>query len=251
MARHLNGWIMLHRRIRENWVGKDPAAFLIFVTLLLDANHEDGESPVEQGVFIKRGQVVTSDRELAERLRIPRTTVQRKLKRMSQDKTGPMLGLQAGHMRGVITIVNYDKYQSADEDGGPHSGPEVGHMRAHNEEVGGLRERNSFPTPASSLQTRARARVDPETARLLGAGLAKRAEGAIRKKLTADQARERIGPEGWAMIIACYDSWEQFREAFTIAYQGAVAPTVAVAQLRDAFAAEILMRDTETDGAQP
>ena len=111
--------------------------------------------------------------------------------------------------------------------------------------VGGVLENLDSPRCDTETHAHAGARVDPETAKLLGAGLAKRAEGAIRQRLTEDQARERIGPEGWSMILACYDGWEDFTQAFSNAYRLAAAPTVATAQLRDAFAAEILIRGGE------
>lgn len=254
MARHVGGWIKLHRRIRESWVGKDAVAFAIFVNLLLDANTEDGVSPVDQGVLIRRGQVVTSDRELAKRLRIPRSTVQRKLDRMGWDKSGPMLGRGVGHLKGVITILNYEKYQGSDFDGGPPTGPKAGQDRAYMEEVVGVIEKNSFPSSPASLLSGARARVDPwrepaeaqrEARRILAKTIGAPARAAAGENATDDDLWDEAGELAHAVIGVRYKSFRHFWGAYCEA-RSTASQTIVDGQFREEFAA--ILTDPEFKG---
>ncbi len=251
MARYLDGWIKLHRRIlaEHAWVGHDGVALAVFVTLLLMANVEDGESYLVQGETVRRGQVVTSDRELAKRLKFARTTVQTKLNKMAQDK---MLGLQPGRWRGVITILNYDKYQCHEEDVGPLVGPESGHDRAHNKEGVGFKENFSPLSPVSAFD--AGARVDPpwrtpagaqvEARRILAKALG--APGRAGEHASEEELWEEVGWLGRAVILTRSKTFALFWGAYWAARRHA-SQTMVDGQMREEFAA--ILTDPEFEAA--
>lgn len=253
MARHLDGWIKLHRRIlaEHSWVGHDGVAFAIFIWLVLMANSEDGYTHVMQGELIKRGQVVTSDRQLAKQLGFARTTVQTKLNRMAKDK---MLGLGSGRWRGIITVLNYDKYQGEDEDIGPLVGPRSGHDRAHNEEVVGFKE-SFFPlSPVSAMQG-ARARVDPwrtpegaqvEARRIIAKALGAPSRAAGAEHATDDDLWDETGVLARAVITTRYKTFRHFWGAYWEA-RAKASQTMVDGQFREEFAA--ILTDPEFEGA--
>jgi hypothetical protein len=109
MARFNNGWVKLHRSILTSAIGRDGTACWIFAVFIIWANR--AESRVE-GEILARGQLVTGIDEIAFNTGFNRMTVSRKIKKMEQ------LGMISRHMRhkgSVITVLNFDKYQSEDE----------------------------------------------------------------------------------------------------------------------------------------
>lgn len=63
-----NGWIKLHRKIRDNWIWEDPEKLRAWLDILLMVNHEDKEIPFNGKIItVKRGQRLTSISQLAER----------------------------------------------------------------------------------------------------------------------------------------------------------------------------------------
>lgn len=245
VARHSGGWIKLHRRILagHSWVGHDCYALAIFVTILLDANVEDGGTYVRQGIIIKRGQLVTSYDSLAKQLGISRSMVRRKVDRMTKDK---MLSHQADHVGSIITVLNYDKYQGRDVETGIGSGTGAAQERPHMEEVVGVIEGISFSSSASSKQTRAgahaRTRVDPwrspsgaqsEARRILAKAL-----GAPARAVSEDEEEiwTEVGWLGRAVISVRYKAFRRFWEAYVLARRHA-SQTIVDGQLREEFAA--------------
>lgn len=99
------GWVKLHRKLLEwEWYG-DAHMVHLLVHLLLTATHEDRQY---KGLTIKRGQLVTTIKELAEALGASETSTRRRMKRL---KSGGFLTIKVAHNRTTITICNYDSYQ--------------------------------------------------------------------------------------------------------------------------------------------
>lgn len=106
------GWVKLHRKLLEwEWYG-DAHMVHLLVHLLLTASHEERRY---KGLTIKRGQVVTSIKELAEALGAPETSTRRRMKRL---KSGGFLTIKVAHNRTTITICNYDSYQMDKKESG-------------------------------------------------------------------------------------------------------------------------------------
>lgn len=106
------GWVKLHRKLLEwEWYG-DAHMVHLLVHLLLTASHEDRRY---KGLTIKRGQVVTSIKELAEALGASETSTRRRMKRL---KSGGFLTIKVAHRITTITICNYDSYQTKEKSSG-------------------------------------------------------------------------------------------------------------------------------------
>lgn len=106
------GWVKLHRKLLEwKWYG-DAHMVHLLVHLLLTATHEDRKY---KGLTIKRGQVVTSIKELAEALGASETSTRRRMKRL---KSGGFLTIKVAHRITTITICNYDSYQTKEKSSG-------------------------------------------------------------------------------------------------------------------------------------
>jgi len=105
------GWIKLDRQIQDNflWFDEPFTKAQAWIDLLLLANHEDGEVLIN-GKYqkIKRGQHLTSTIKLANRWKWSRNKVYRFLVILQNANMVKKRTLGGT----LLTIVNYDKYQS-------------------------------------------------------------------------------------------------------------------------------------------
>lgn len=104
-----NGWISLHRQIRENWIWKDPEKLRAWLDILLEVNHKDNQVPIgNQIITVKRGQKHTSVRKMANRWGWSRDRVCRFLELLCEAK---MLTATRTQIGTLLTVVNYDNFQ--------------------------------------------------------------------------------------------------------------------------------------------
>lgn len=101
------GWVKLHRKLLEWEWYQDAHMVHLLVHLLLTASHEDKEY---KGLTIKRGQLATTTKELAETLGTSRTSIWRRLKRLEVER---FVKLEVKQKETVITICKYDSYQES------------------------------------------------------------------------------------------------------------------------------------------
>jgi uncharacterized phage protein (TIGR02220 family) len=113
-----NGWIKLYRKIMENdyWLSEPFTRAQAWIDLLLLANHTTGHIR-KRGILIEvqRGQVGYSEKTLSARWKWSRGKVLRflsQLKSRSQITRNPVQ--QNRNLSSLITIINYDLYQSYD-----------------------------------------------------------------------------------------------------------------------------------------
>lgn len=100
-----NGWIKLHRKFLEwEWLEKHDTVVLFLILLLL-ANHEDGEW---QGIKIKRGQLITGLDKLSQQAKMSVQTTRTCINHLIS--TGEITNKSTNKYR-IITISNYEKYQ--------------------------------------------------------------------------------------------------------------------------------------------
>lgn len=127
------GWIRLYRQIMETpeWLAEPFTRGQAWIDLLLLANHKTGYIR-KRGILIAvdRGQVGYSERTLAERWQWSRGKVRRflaeltALSRLSSgtsEKTEP----KNTSVSSLICIVNYDKHQMNDTEGGTEERPKT------------------------------------------------------------------------------------------------------------------------------
>lgn len=106
----MEGWIKLHRKFIEWEWYKDKNTKIIFLHLLLLANHKDNKW---QGVLIERGQLITSIEHLSRECGL---TLQQTRTALNKLKTTGEITTKATNKYSLITIENYGLYQDKDED---------------------------------------------------------------------------------------------------------------------------------------
>jgi biotin operon repressor len=109
MARFRSGYVLMHRKILDSWIGRDGVALAIFTKLVLDSNYKRSKEPLRgQLVTIERGQIPIGVEKFAESLGFDRKTVERKLKMLEDDH---VIVQQVSNRGRIITLVKYDQYQ--------------------------------------------------------------------------------------------------------------------------------------------
>lgn len=105
----MEGWIKLHRKmINWEWYN-DINVKVVFLHLLLTANHEDKKW---QGIEIKRGQKITSLSHLAEETKLSVKQIRNVLNKLKS--TGEITS-KGTNKYTIITIVKYNDYQIKEE----------------------------------------------------------------------------------------------------------------------------------------
>ena len=123
------GWISLHRRIQLNplWYSERFTPGQAWVDLLLSAAYKRHTVQLERSsvvLVIERGQILTSQKKLAELWQWDRKTIRGFLRGLERArmlliqtaKTGP-----SGYT--LLSVLNYDAYQGVTEDPSPSNSP--------------------------------------------------------------------------------------------------------------------------------
>ena len=108
------GWIKIHRQIQNCliWDDKPFNMASAWIDLLLLANHEDKETIFDKKpILVKRGQRITSVRELSTRWGWGKDKTLRFLRLLESEK---MIVKDSDSRRTLITIVNYGVYQDCE-----------------------------------------------------------------------------------------------------------------------------------------
>lgn len=112
----MEGWISLHRQLQEHWLWKSKEPFdkrIAWIDLLLMVNHQKEKVEFDKGLIeVERGQRITSLEKLSKRWRWSRHKVSDYLNQLEQDG---MLVQVRDNKKTLISIENYDKYQSQKE----------------------------------------------------------------------------------------------------------------------------------------
>jgi len=112
----MNGWVKTHRELLESAVWRDAKASRVFQWLLLNANYK--ERTLLNGLTLKAGQLCTSRKRIAAGCIMPKTTINRVLKRLVN---GNCIVIKPNSRGTVIYIVNWGKYQQDEETSGPQT----------------------------------------------------------------------------------------------------------------------------------
>lgn len=129
------GWVKLHRKLLEWEWYQDAHMVHLLVHLLLTATHEDRKY---KGLTIKRGQLVTTIKELAETLGTPESSTRLRIKRL---KSCGFISIKVADNKTTITICNYDSYQMREKESCERNAKEmrkpiiIGITRREEEEV--------------------------------------------------------------------------------------------------------------------
>ena len=108
----MSGWIKLHRDIKYHWVFQRDDYFRAWIFLILRANHQSNKALfsdiLPEIIEIKRGEVVSSLRNLGIELKWTSSKVRRFLKKLEKDN---MIVIHNEKRWTHLTILNYDTYQ--------------------------------------------------------------------------------------------------------------------------------------------
>lgn len=106
----MEGWIKLHRQIVEWKYFKNSEIYHVFSAMVLLANHKDGFT--KDGTRVLRGQLMTSNKSLSGITGISESKIFRIVEKLKIEKQIEKLG---NSKNTIITIINYDEYQSNEE----------------------------------------------------------------------------------------------------------------------------------------
>jgi len=105
-----SGYIKKHRTCLEWRWRKNPLIVALWDFILLSANYKEAEF---ESLTIQRGQFVTSLNSLSSKTGISNQSVRTSLKKL---ESSGELTLQTTNKFTIITVINYDSYQSREDD---------------------------------------------------------------------------------------------------------------------------------------
>ena len=153
-----DGYVRLYRRVWDNPVFNSRQEAAIFAWMVSVAQWRDTAIDTRHGVVkLFQGEVIFAEREVSRHFHIPRTTLQRLVKRMI---VAGMICADRGRIPGqtwaIVAVLNYKQYQGGSEvfpEGVGHDGaapgPQAGHKRAQNKE-GNTERKKEKENPSDS-----------------------------------------------------------------------------------------------------
>lgn len=130
MSSSLEGYIYVYRKIQEHWLWDNKEPFdkaHAWIDLIFMANFRDKKVLFGGNmILVKRGQRVTSLRHLSEKWNWSRHKVSDFLRALERDK---MVTVERDSKKTLITIVNYDIYQSLKTESGTGSRDSKGTLK--------------------------------------------------------------------------------------------------------------------------
>lgn len=133
-----SGWIKLHREITDHWVWDcEFSTAQAWIDLLVNACHKPNKLMIKgQLIELKRGQQARSEVTLSRDWKWSRGRVRRFLNQCENDG---MIECKSTHLTSIITICNYDSFQSCGTADGTANdtadGTANGQLTVHKQEV--------------------------------------------------------------------------------------------------------------------
>ena len=104
-----SGWVILSRKIQDNWIWENPDMLKAWLDLIFLMNFKDRKLIIDgQLKIIKRGQYFTSIRNLASRWEWSKDRVERFLKLLESDK---MISRSRTPSGTLLTLIKYEDFQ--------------------------------------------------------------------------------------------------------------------------------------------
>ena len=127
------GWVKLHRSLLTHAISGDDRRLAMWVRMLLKASHTDhmvcrkGQAPVD----LRRGQILTSKVAMAEEFGMARNTLKAHLRFFQEHG---MIDQQETNRYTLITLKNWDLYQTTDQPIDHQPDQQADHQIDHNQE---------------------------------------------------------------------------------------------------------------------
>ena len=107
------GWISIHRKIKDSAIYKDSQAVHLWLHLILSANHKTNNILIgNQTIEVPRGSLLTGRKSLASATGIHESKVQRLLKLFEKER---QIEQQTFSKFRLISITNYNSYQDNEQ----------------------------------------------------------------------------------------------------------------------------------------
>ena len=104
----MEGWIKIHRQIKEHWLWKSERRLKWWLDILLTVNHADTKILIRGTLMdCKRGQSVKSLKSWADRWGVSKDSARHFLGLLEKDQ---MITLENLKITTRLTVCNYDKY---------------------------------------------------------------------------------------------------------------------------------------------
>jgi len=108
----IEGWIKIYRKIIDSKVWDNPVGLKIWLWCLIKANHKECDVVLNRkSIHLNRGQFVFGRMSASEELRQSPSTVRNWILFLKQDSC---LDIKPSNKYSIITVINYDEYQSLD-----------------------------------------------------------------------------------------------------------------------------------------
>jgi hypothetical protein len=105
-----NGYIKLWRKVCSNGLVQDHKTFTLWIYLLCKATHKPIDMVLEgKKVHLEPGQIITGRKALARTLRMSERNIRTCLKRLRNIEN---VTIKATNKFSIISIINWDRYQS-------------------------------------------------------------------------------------------------------------------------------------------
>ena len=112
MSNNQNGWITLHRKIKDHWLWESkPFSYgQAWIDILLECNHAESKQLIKgQLITTKRGQSSNAKITWARRFGWGISATRHFLEMLEKDE---MISTHNAHVTTVLTVLNYDSYQT-------------------------------------------------------------------------------------------------------------------------------------------
>jgi DNA-binding transcriptional MocR family regulator len=109
----MQGWVKIHRQIKDKAYYKDSEFIHLWIHLILCANHCNGEYLNGYEIIkLKKGQFVTGRKKLSQETGISESKIERILKVFESEQ---QIEQQTNSRSRLISILSWDKYQQTEQ----------------------------------------------------------------------------------------------------------------------------------------
>ena len=126
------GWIKLYRKLKDSLVFDNPELLKVWIWCLLKATHDDYIQMIGlQEVELKKGQFIFGRKVAANELKMSESKIYRLIKKLEKMQN---LNIKANNKFSVITIENWEDYQSDNNNNEQQSEQQMNNKRTTNEQ---------------------------------------------------------------------------------------------------------------------
>ena len=126
------GWIKLHRKLKNSLVFDNPDLLKVWIWCLLKATHDDYIQMIGlQEVELEKGQFIFGRKVAANELKMSESKTYRLIKKL---ETMQNLNIKANNKYSIITIANWELYQSDSNNSEQQFEQQMNNKRTTNEQ---------------------------------------------------------------------------------------------------------------------